>query len=71
MQYAGVRSAREGVVSNSEMKKVSPPPRNSPRRVDVPILQGMFTSLTAPANLRGKPGGRDLCPPHIRRTGHE
>ena len=28
---------REGVVYNSEMKKVSPPPRNSPRRVDVPI----------------------------------
>ena len=37
MQYAGVRGAREGVVSNSEMKKVSPPPRNSPRRGDVPI----------------------------------
>lgn len=37
MQYAGVRGAREGVVSNSEMKKVSPPPRNSPRRTDVPI----------------------------------
>lgn len=25
------------MVSNSEMKKVSPPPRDSPHRVDVPI----------------------------------
>lgn len=33
----GVRSEREGVVSNSEMKKVSPLPPSSPRRVDVPI----------------------------------
>ena len=33
----GVRSARAGVVYNAGMKKVSPPPRNSPHRVDVPI----------------------------------
>lgn len=35
-----VCSERAGVVSNSEMKKVSPPLRNSPCRVDVPICEG-------------------------------
>ena len=33
----GVRSEREGVVYNAELKKVTTPPRNSPRRTDVPI----------------------------------
>ena len=48
MQYAGVRGAREGVVYNAEMKKVSPPPRNSPRRVDVPICTWEYMKESTP-----------------------
>lgn len=42
-----VRSEGEGVVSNSEMKKVSPPPRNSPHRVDVPICTWEYMKESA------------------------